>query len=200
MQILEHQCDGRSPDGLSLTILDARVEGRFSICVMKPFRPGGLSRSSARTPAWLWAVPLFSCGLLGFIPPLVIATKVKTRAAWLWAAGFAVADFIGFAAVGSQPENVETFWTNFGGLVIVAAGIGAVFYGAILWPKLDWSPKMPVVTVPHHDPNPGAMEGVMAARQKRVEARAVAQRDPLMVRDLRIGRPDLPRYFDDGGW
>jgi DNA uptake protein ComE-like DNA-binding protein len=58
---------------------------------------------------------------------------------------------------------------------------------------------MPVVTVPPHDPNPVAMAGVMAARQKRAEARAVAQRDPLMARDLRIGRPDLPRYYDDGG-
>jgi hypothetical protein len=166
---------------------------------MKPLRPGGLPRLSASTPAWLWAVPLFSCGFLGFIPPLVIATKVKTRPAWLWAAGFAVADVLGLAAVGSQPDNVETFWTNFGVLVIVAAGIGAVFYGAIVGPKLDWSPKMPVVTVPSYDPNPVAIAGVMAARQKRVEARAVAQRDPLMARDLRIGRPDLPRNYDDGG-
>ncbi len=113
--------------------------------------------------------------------------------------GFAAADFIGFAAVGSQPDNVETFWTNLGAFVIVAAGIGAVFYAAMVGSKLDWSPPMPAATLPGQDPNSLAMAGVMVARQKRAEARAVAQRDPMMARDLRIGRPDLPRHYDDGG-
>jgi len=39
----------------------------------------------------------------------------------------------------------------------------------------------------------------LAARSRRVEARRVAQTDPLLARDLRIGRPDLPRSYDDGG-
>src|SRR6266540_3375984 len=44
-----------------------------------------------------------------------------------------------------------------------------------------------------------AMAAALAARQRREQARAVAARDPALARDLRIGRPDLPSEFDDGG-
>ncbi|MER6734463.1 helix-hairpin-helix domain-containing protein [Streptomyces puniciscabiei] len=39
----------------------------------------------------------------------------------------------------------------------------------------------------------------LAARARRDEARALAQGDPVLAHDLRIGRPDLPRQYDDGG-
>jgi hypothetical protein len=39
----------------------------------------------------------------------------------------------------------------------------------------------------------------LEARQRREEARAIAARDVNLARELRIGRPDLPRQFDDGG-
>lgn len=44
-----------------------------------------------------------------------------------------------------------------------------------------------------------AVAGVLAARQRRDEARALAADDPLMARELHIGRPDLHRTYDDGG-
>jgi Helix-hairpin-helix motif len=47
-----------------------------------------------------------------------------------------------------------------------------------------------------HDP---AVAQVLAARARRKEARTLAAEDPLMARELHIGRPDLPRIFDDGG-
>ncbi|MDP9408136.1 MAG: helix-hairpin-helix domain-containing protein, partial [Actinomycetota bacterium] len=33
----------------------------------------------------------------------------------------------------------------------------------------------------------------------RAAARELAERDPALARDLRIGRPDLPHPYDDGG-
>ncbi len=39
----------------------------------------------------------------------------------------------------------------------------------------------------------------LAARVRRDEARRLAASDPLLARDLRIGRPDLSRGYDDGG-
>jgi hypothetical protein len=39
----------------------------------------------------------------------------------------------------------------------------------------------------------------LAASKRREEARAIATRDVALARELRIGRPDLPRQFDDGG-
>jgi hypothetical protein len=39
----------------------------------------------------------------------------------------------------------------------------------------------------------------LAERKLREQARAVVADDPALARELRIGRPDLPRQFDDGG-
>lgn len=44
-----------------------------------------------------------------------------------------------------------------------------------------------------------ALTAVLLARARRVAARKLASDDPMIARDLRIGRPDLPRQYDDGG-
>ncbi len=43
------------------------------------------------------------------------------------------------------------------------------------------------------------MTNILAARQRRERARTLVADDPLMARELRIGRPDLARTYDDGG-
>jgi hypothetical protein len=47
--------------------------------------------------------------------------------------------------------------------------------------------------------NEAAIEWVRRQRVLRQKARALAQRDPGLARELRIGRPDLHRRYDDGG-
>ncbi|QMW66584.1 helix-hairpin-helix domain-containing protein [Mumia sp. ZJ1417] len=150
-----------------------------------------------------------SCCFLGFVPAIVIAAKANTRRAALWATGFTVAYLVGLALVGSQPEGANNIWSNVGGVLFFGTGVGALCYVAVVGPKLRWarttrpSPvrtAAPVVDgAPPHDPNARAVAGVLAARQKRAEARAMAANDPQMARDLCIGRPDLPRHYDDGG-
>ncbi|MFE2962184.1 hypothetical protein ACFXKC_00565 [Streptomyces sp. NPDC059340] len=44
-----------------------------------------------------------------------------------------------------------------------------------------------------------AVAALLAARVRRDEARALAQSDPVLANDLRIGRPDLLSQYDDGG-
>jgi hypothetical protein len=44
-----------------------------------------------------------------------------------------------------------------------------------------------------------SVAAALEARERRANARRIASRDPLLARDLKIGRPDLPRTFDDGG-
>ena len=39
----------------------------------------------------------------------------------------------------------------------------------------------------------------LADRKLRDQARAIVAGDPALARELRIGRPDLPRQFEDGG-
>lgn len=47
-------------------------------------------------------------------------------------------------------------------------------------------------------PDP-ALAAAPAARERRTEARKLVAEEPLIARDLRIGRPDLARNYDDGG-
>ena len=44
-----------------------------------------------------------------------------------------------------------------------------------------------------------AVAAALARRQRRAEARQLLERDPGLAAELRIGRPDLPRQYDDGG-
>lgn len=47
--------------------------------------------------------------------------------------------------------------------------------------------------------NDAAIERVRRQRLLRQRARQLAVTDPAMARELRIGRPDLPRQYNDGG-
>jgi DNA uptake protein ComE-like DNA-binding protein len=156
----------------------------------------------------MWVMTTVSCCFLGFVPAIVIAAKARTRSAALWATGFTVAYLVGFVMVASQPEEADNIWTNLGVALFFGTGVGGLCYVAIVGPKLHWATTTrpvpvrtaaPVIGVPPHDPNARAVAGVLVARQKRAEARAMAAHDPQMARDLRVGRPDLPRHYDDGG-
>jgi hypothetical protein len=48
-------------------------------------------------------------------------------------------------------------------------------------------------------PPPDPVAAARARIQRRLDARKLAQRDPVLARELHIGRPDLPRQYDDGG-
>lgn len=149
-------------------------------------------------------MPLGSCCFLGFVPPLVIAAKARTRGSVLWAVVSVAAFLLGFALVGSQPESVDNLATRVGAVLIVLTGVGGATYGVVVGSRLDWSRRPPlsppmVVAPPPPDRNAGAIAGVLEVRHRRDEARNLARRDPQMARDLRIGRPDLPRRYDDGG-
>jgi DNA uptake protein ComE-like DNA-binding protein len=49
------------------------------------------------------------------------------------------------------------------------------------------------------DANAQAIAAANLRRDLRRRAREQAAQDPLLARELRIGRPDLPRQYDDGG-
>ncbi|WP_248961911.1 helix-hairpin-helix domain-containing protein [Sphaerisporangium perillae] len=48
-------------------------------------------------------------------------------------------------------------------------------------------------------PNDYAVAFAQHRRELRQQARELVERDPALARELRIGRPDLPRHYDDGG-
>lgn len=185
----------------------AAIPGSHAIVVpatydqrMQQLPPAG--HYASKPPRWLWMLPVFSIGLLAFVPPIAIAAKAKTQRAWWWAGGFAASWLVGFMLVGAGDSEGPI--SDLGLAIYFAAWIGAVIYALVIGPKVDWPPKGTYVQMgppppPPYDPNAGAVAGVHAGRIKREEARELARRDPQMARDLRIGRPDLPRQYDDGG-
>lgn len=54
-------------------------------------------------------------------------------------------------------------------------------------------------TAPRNRYNQHAVEVAKYRRTLREEARVLAAEDPALAHELRIGRPDLPRAYDDGG-
>lgn len=160
--------------------------------------------SRNNSPAWLWAVPIFSCGCLAPASPLAIAVKLKTRSAWLWFGGFATAWVVSWVILGTQPEGSDSALSSLAVALFLLTAIGATVYSVVKAQEVHWGPpggigpQAPGVAHPY-DPNSAAVANVQAARRKRQEAMTIVRRDPQMARDLRIGRPDLPRHFDDGG-
>jgi hypothetical protein len=90
---------------------------------------------------------------------------------------------------------MSTGQTYFGGLLfglLIVGGVHSVLIRPYVWPSLRRD-----AVAEHADP---AVAAVLAARNRRAEARTLAARDPQMARELGIGRPDLPgRRYDDGG-
>ena len=154
-----------------------------------------------KTPVWVWAVPVLSCGLLAAAPPFAVAVKSRSAAAWRWTIGVAVLSFAGYAMIGSGSEETTDGWTTVGLLCAIAAMIIGAVWSSVKWPEVVPAshPSTPSVPTSSTAGNASAIAAVEAARRKRREAREIAASDPQMARELGIGRPDLARHFDDGG-
>jgi hypothetical protein len=74
------------------------------------------------------------------------------------------------------------------GLVVAATTHAFVLRDRVLPPE-----PLPALT------GEPVVAAALAARQRREQARAIAAGDPALARELCIGRPDLPRQFDNGG-
>ncbi|MEJ2866931.1 helix-hairpin-helix domain-containing protein [Actinomycetospora sp. OC33-EN08] len=150
---------------------------------------------------WWFLVHLLSFGVLAVIP-FGAAAAVSRRRAHLWLAGavavltvtmFTLVTLAPVDAAGRRTGPLDAIATVlltglfFGGLVALVVVRGQV-YGR----------HAPARPAPPSGPDP-AVTRALAARQRRQEARRIVAEDPLLARELRIGRPDQPRDYDDGG-
>jgi len=148
----------------------------------------------------LWAsVPVWSIGFLSFVPFLAYATIRRRRADWAVFAAYLAATIgliVGLGAAGSGNGGGTAV---LGGYIIALAGCAAV-HAAILF-RPGGAPAAPVAVGPA-DPRQHNRDAIAEAKdriERRKEARRLAESDPALARDLRVGRPDLPRDYDDGG-
>ncbi|MFD2419432.1 hypothetical protein [Amycolatopsis pigmentata] len=172
-----------------------------------PSRPNTPGRRSFRVAGrWYYLVLVGTAGLFAWVPFLHAATRVRTAKAGLLAALFGTLDIAMYILLGLTPQDgqgqtINSPLSTVGGLLM----LGVVITGCVLLPPLRRRAyeNAPVtvstpepVTGPVFDP---AIQAALAARARREESRKLAANDPLLARELRIGRPDLARSYDDGG-
>jgi hypothetical protein len=178
--------------------------------------PGGvclrkepLRKSSGRnwfiTGGWYLLLTLLTIGFCAWIPFAHAARRLHSRALWgktvLYLAG-AVALVVLMAitptdATGNIPDTPA-------GTTISIVGVCLMLTVIITALAAQWPLRRRVYpsTAPTAPPGVGtdpAVAAVLAARARRAEARALAAQDPVMARELHIGRPDLESSYDDGG-
>jgi DNA uptake protein ComE-like DNA-binding protein len=84
-----------------------------------------------------------------------------------------------------------------GGLAIALIGFAAVHTFVSFRPATDMVTD--TVRLSSAQPNRQALATAQARMQRRKEARELARVNPVLARELRIGRPDMQRQYDDGG-
>ncbi|MBE1495762.1 hypothetical protein H4696_002862 [Amycolatopsis lexingtonensis] len=152
-------------------------------------------------PAGWWYVPLtiLTAGLAAWAPFLHAAVVLgSARLRWV-AAAYGAAIVALFVCAVAAPADAQGNPVGAAGDVLpVIAGMG-------------WLALIPVACVhqlflrrrlapSRQEPRPEpAITQALAARTRRNAARELAAADPLLARELRIGRPDLPHSYDDGG-
>ncbi|MBF9068834.1 ComEA family DNA-binding protein [Streptacidiphilus fuscans] len=147
----------------------------------------------------LWALlPLFTIGLGTFAVLGWAAWRLQQRALAVLS-GIALAVTIVAVVMADAPaDSVES--TAAGGLiavVLVGGGLGATFS---VRRSLVGTPPVPdALPSAEAAANDAVLADTRSRRELRVHARELLAHDPGLARELRIGRPDLPRAYDDGG-
>jgi hypothetical protein len=156
--------------------------------------PRGAARGLRRVLGFAWALlPALSFGYLAPVPIVHAAVKLRSRTLWAASALYAAATVAWWWAtmtVSDEPAAPDGLSDPPGWSLLVLLGL-------LVAPTAHALAVRGRVFEP--GPRDPALVAALQARHRRQEARAVAARDAHLARELRIGRPDLPRRFDDGG-
>ncbi|MFI5063514.1 MAG: helix-hairpin-helix domain-containing protein [Streptosporangiales bacterium] len=144
-------------------------------------------RLSGRLSRLAWAsVPVWSLSLLSYVPFLRLAVARRRNRDWAVFAGCLAAVVFEICCAS----------TRLGGAGPVLAGLTATLL-IVVAPVHAFVALHPDADLVQAEPC--AVEDARDRIRRRTSAREIAQADPLLARELRIGRPDLPREYDDGG-
>ncbi|HEU5129564.1 MAG TPA: hypothetical protein VFU12_16395 [Glycomyces sp.] len=144
----------------------------------------------------LWAMlPILTCGL-GV--PIAFGMAVAKRRTTLTVVGLVVYSALSLtwcglaAAYGNQAPQWADVLTY---AILPVVTVMATVHLMVIRPRV-WARQAPPDVLVARANGP---EAVDRARRLREQARATAEADPMLAKRLAIGRPDLPRQFDDGG-
>ena len=151
-------------------------------------RPKGGRSGRLRQFAWA-SVPIWSFSLVAFAPFLRLAIARGRTRDWVVFAGYLAASIL-VLVLGSIPGPDDAVSAIAGTLTVGLMGAGAVHAFVAFRPMLETtgSPASEL-----------ALAAARARMHRRQQARELAEHSPVLARDLRIGRPDVPHDYDDGG-
>ncbi|MEU0510503.1 hypothetical protein [Amycolatopsis sp. NPDC006125] len=144
---------------------------------------------------WYLPVTILSLGILAWVPFVHAAVRLRRPRIHLWAVLYfavLVAVLAVLPPADPTPTPADDTRSAIGGAVMIAM----IALASVQQHFLRRRASTPRPAAPPEDP---AVARVKAARERRRQARELAANDPAMARELRIGRPDLPRDYDDGG-
>jgi DNA uptake protein ComE-like DNA-binding protein len=169
---------------------------------MTPGAAGSASPAPSSTGTWFtrggwwFLVHAGSLGLLAAVPFTHAAVLSRRIGHGVLAAAVLVTTVLAFLLIEVGAKDAaghpEGFLSGLGGTLLMLVLIGGLASLVVVRHQV-FGPK-----AASRAPQP-ALARALAARTRRDEARRLAGSDPLLARDLRIGRPDLPREYDDGG-
>ncbi len=150
---------------------------------------------AAKGPGWSvpWAlVPLVSLGILAPVTIGHAAVRLRSRAVAVSAGVYAVCVvvlFVGANAFGPHPPDAVNG--------VIGVGVSVAWLGgtvqAFALRRRVFTPDLGIAR------NHAARQAAVHRRELRSQARQLAEDNPALAYELRIGRPDEPRAYDDGG-
>jgi len=154
-----------------------------------PARPqGGGGSGRLRRLAWA-SVPIWSLSLLAFAPFLRLALTRRRARDWAVFAGYLAVSLTVLVLMSiSGPDDAVA--ATAGTLAIALMSAGAVHAFVAFRPRPEDSDSLA---------SKQALTTARTRMHRRQQARELAQHTPVLARDLKIGRPDLPHDYDDGG-
>jgi hypothetical protein len=154
----------------------------------------------------MWAlIPLFTLGLGTIFVLVWAAYRLRSHALGIAAAIALIMTVLAFSLIDTS-DDADSTASGLLIILLIGGGLTTTFsvrrqfikpgYGDRAMAKAWPSPSRALPRRGGVDP---AIGEALERRQRRAEARLILERDPALARELRIGRPDLPRQFDDGG-
>lgn len=150
---------------------------------------------------WWALIPIWSIGFLSFVPFLAYALIQRSKKNWAVVGAYLAATIAIFVSLGVVNPNSGP-GAAVGGFIVALAGCAAVHAAVLFRPSRAVAPLGPAMPAMPLGPRQRNQQALAAARdriERRKEARHLVASDPDLAREMRIGLPDLPREYDDGG-
>jgi hypothetical protein len=159
-----------------------------------PAGPEPTGSSGVLRTVWWASIPVWSIGFLSFVPFLASAVIRRRRRDWAVFAAYLAATVAMIVALGATNSDSNA-GAGVGGFIVALAGCAAIHAAILFRPGRSVAP----LALGPRQRNRAALAQAQGRIECRKQARHLVKTNPDLARDLRIGRPDLPREYDDGG-